>query len=83
MKIYQEAICLYFQWYQKHPDIFVSFEEALEDGYFVGIPIDDSGQLGSEVSSMYDHTNLEEYLRIVKIYCRFERNDKCFSFKPN
>ena len=43
---------------KKYPDIFVSFEEALEDG-FVGIPIDDSGQLGSEVSSMYDHTNLE------------------------
>lgn len=44
---------------KKHPDIFVSFEEALGDGYFVGVPIDDSGQLGSEVSSMYDHTNLE------------------------
>ena len=47
---------------KNHPDIFVSFEGLLKMA-ILSIPIDDSGQLGSEVSSMYDHTNLRGYLR--------------------
>ena len=41
------------------PDIFVIFEKLLDDDYFVATPLDDSGQLGSEVSSMYDQKNLQ------------------------
>jgi len=47
---------------KKEISFYVIFNQHIDDDYFSGVPVDESGKLGSEVSSFYDQTNIEGLL---------------------
>lgn len=64
---------------KKLDNFYIIFEQHIDEEYFIGVPIDETGKLGSEVSSVYDHTNIEGLLR-NNIYGIIGLNEMQISF---